>query len=83
MTPGEQVRDFIPVSDVVEAFADALREMPRKGSFRVGNIGSGQPKSLRDFALEWWGRWEAKGRLLFGALPYRANEVMRYVPQCH
>jgi hypothetical protein len=35
---------------------------------------------VREFAEHWWQKFEARGKLLFGALPYRADEVMRYVP---
>lgn len=82
MTPGEQVRDFIPVESVAEAFVAALRRIDLKtGEPRIENVGTGRPQSLRQFAGHWWRHWDARGRLLVGALPYRDNEVMRYVPR--
>jgi hypothetical protein len=46
----------------------------------VRNVGSGRPTRIADFARHWWKLFEAKGTLQVGALPYRPNEVMRYVP---
>lgn len=77
MSPGEQVRDFVPVDQVARAFLRAL-SLPAP---LVANIGTGRPQTLRAFAGYWWKKWEAKGKLLPGALPYRPNEVMRYVPE--
>jgi nucleoside-diphosphate-sugar epimerase len=51
-----------------------------ESKIRIAHIGSGRPQSLRQFAEYWWNHWEAKGQLLFGAVPYRENEIMRYVP---
>lgn len=82
MTLGEQVRDFIPVERVATAFIAALtRPDLQPGKPRIENLGTGQPQTLRAFAEHWWQVWGAKGRLLPGVLPYRANEVMRYVPE--
>lgn len=82
MTPGEQVRDYLPVEEVAGAFwraATSLNLSPAKPFF--GNIGSGRPVSMIEFAREWWARLGASGELMPGAVPYRPNEVMRFVPQ--
>jgi nucleoside-diphosphate-sugar epimerase len=81
MTSGEQVRDFVPVERVAARFLAALADPPPAGRPRIANIGTGQPQTLRAFAEEWWGRFGATGRLQPGAVPYRAGEVMRYVPE--
>ncbi|CAM3564097.1 NAD-dependent epimerase/dehydratase family protein [Paracidovorax anthurii] len=82
MTPGAQVRDYVPVPSVARAFLHAVeRRDVRPGMPWVRNVGSGQPVSMQDFAARWWSRWNAAGRLLVGALPYRPNEVMRCVPE--
>ena len=47
----------------------------------VANIGTGHPQTIRAFAEHWWKEWGATGKLLPGALPYRDNEAMRYVPE--
>lgn len=80
MTAGAQMRDFIAVEQLANQFVDALGTLPIAGVPAVRNVGSGQARSLLDFATEWWTRWGARGRLMPGAIPYRADEVMRYVP---
>jgi nucleoside-diphosphate-sugar epimerase len=80
MTLGEQIRDFVPVELVARAFLLAAQRPPGPGHPTVENVGSGQPQSLREFAEKWWKQFNAQGRLIIGALPYRPDEVMRYVP---
>jgi nucleoside-diphosphate-sugar epimerase len=80
MTPSEQIRDFIPVEEVALQLLATCQEEIAPGEPLVRNLGTGQPRSLRDFAEDWWARWQASGKLIFGAKPYRAGEVMRYVP---
>ncbi|MFA7346036.1 MAG: NAD-dependent epimerase/dehydratase family protein [Terrimicrobiaceae bacterium] len=82
MSPGEQIRDFIPVEEVAQAFLRALATRhPIPGKPLLANIGAGKPRTLLEFSQYWWNHWNAKGKLLPGALPYRPNEVMRYVPE--
>lgn len=82
LTAGEQVRDFIPVGQVASAFVAALTRTDLKpGEAKVENLGTGQPQTVRAFAEHWWKAWHAKGSLLIGQLPYRENDVMRYVPK--
>jgi nucleoside-diphosphate-sugar epimerase len=81
MTAGEQVRDFVPVEDVAGQLLRACHPSAAPREPLVRNLGTGHPLSLRDFAAEWWARWQAPGKLTFGAKPYRAGEVMRYVPK--
>lgn len=80
MSAGEQVRDFIPVGQVARTFVDFVSHPLPTGMPEVHNLGTGKPQSLLEFARSWWEHWQARGRLLPGALPYRPNEVMRYVP---
>jgi nucleoside-diphosphate-sugar epimerase len=81
MTLGEQIRDFIPVEDVVSLLLRGMESPLPHGVPRVLNLGSGKPQSLRAFAEYWWKEWGATGHLLLGAIPYREGEVMRYVPE--
>ncbi len=81
MTTGEQIRDFTSVQEVAERLLEAATELnltPGQPLFR--NVGTGKPQSLRDFAEFWWKQWNAPGELKFGAIPQRAHEVMRYIP---
>ncbi len=83
MTPGEQVRDFLPVGDLVGLLLQTIEQAPEAGHPRIVNAGTGHPRTIRDFAEFWWGHWKATGNLLTGSLPYRNGEVMRYVPLIH
>lgn len=81
MTAGEQIRDFVPVEEVVQAFLRAAMQptvLPSRPF--VCNVGSGKAVTIREFAEAWWHRWHAKGVLQIGALPYRQNEIMRFAP---
>lgn len=81
MTEGEQIRDFINVTQVAKRFVDELDFSDvTPGVPFIDNVGTGRPQSLREFAEHWWKEWNAKGKLKFGEVPYRDNEVMRYVP---
>jgi len=81
MTAGEQVRDFVPVDDVVSRFLDVVVRRPLKaGVPEIHNVGSGKPDTLLGFASHWWHEWGGKGSLLPGAVPYRPGEPMRCVP---
>jgi UDP-glucose 4-epimerase len=82
MTAGEQIRDFIPAEQVADVFIAALARADLcPGKPKIENVGTGNPQTLRSFAGHWWKQWGAKGTLKPGALPYRAGEVMRYVPR--
>lgn len=82
MTPGEQVRDFVPVEDVAATFLDVCVNRPLEpGRPEVHNVGTGRPVTILAFAQHWWRTWGARGRLLPGAIGYRAGEVMRYAPE--
>jgi len=81
MTKGEQIRDFISVDDVAHIFVSALSfDGIDPGKPIIKNIGTGKPQSVREFSEYWWEHWNAKGKLKVGAVPYRKNEVMRYIP---
>jgi nucleoside-diphosphate-sugar epimerase len=81
MTAGQQVRDFTPVSLVAERFyAELGNSNLIPGQPVIRNVGTGVPQTLENFARSCWTKAQARGRLLVGALPMRANEVSRYVP---
>ena len=81
MTSGNQVRDFVNVTDAAKQIVDRItRDDVTPGKPFIENVGSGKPTMVRDFAEKWWKRWDAKGKLIFGAVPHRPDEVMRYVP---
>jgi nucleoside-diphosphate-sugar epimerase len=82
MTPGEQIRDFVPVGDVASTFLEVcVNRSLEAGRPEVHNVGNGRPVTILEFADRWWRTWDAKGRLLPGTIPYRKDEVMRCVPE--
>lgn len=64
LTHGRQVRDFLHVSDVAGALV-AVIQSSLEGPV---NIGSGEPITLRDFALAIASRFDGEERLDFGAI---------------
>jgi len=81
MTKGNQIRDFIPVEEVVKHLINCcFRKDVIKGIPLVFNIGSGSPTSIIDFAKKEWKRFNAKGKLLNGSIPERGNEPNSFVP---
>jgi len=81
MTTGSQVRDFVAVEYVARRLSESVdREDLPNGRLIIENIGSGQAKTVLEFATEWWSIWGGKGKLLVGALPSRASETQRLVP---
>lgn len=88
LTPGEQLRDFIHIDDVVDAFMCILAhhvatrsstpsQTSSPGSVINYEVGSGQPISIRRFmTLLHQIAARADVSLDFGAIPYRPNEVM-------
>lgn len=84
MTLGEQIRDFVPVTSATDLMMQIAISTARNESFSNGplvvNLGSGHPRTLKAFAEEQWKRQGATGELKIGAVSYRDNEVMRYVP---
>lgn len=83
LTEGEQIRDFVNVKFVVESLLSACEnsESISFGLPLIKNLGSGNPQSIKEFAIINWKKWGAKGKLIFGAKPYRKDEIMRYVPE--
>lgn len=79
MTLGEQIRDFIKVEDVAKKIW-MLDSYPIIGGIpEIINMGNQKATSIKQFAEYWWERLDAKGILKIGALPYRKNDVKRYV----
>lgn len=79
MTYGEQIRDFIKVEDVAKIILEESVNM-KENTISIKNVGSGNPKKLKDFVYEAWEGLNAKGSIILGSIPYRDNEVMRFVP---
>ena len=78
MSPGEQIRDFIDVTEVTRQLIAHLDFTTiKEGKPIVAHIATGQSTSLLEFSQTWWEHWKAKGNLQPGKFPYRRNEMMR------
>lgn len=77
-THGNQIRDFLHVEDVADAFV-ALLDSRAVG---VVNIASGSPVSLRDVVLAAAECLGARERIRFGALPAPQGEPPLLVANC-
>lgn len=76
LTAGEQARDFIYIDDVVSAYDALLRQCHQLDVVLDIEVGSGVAPTIREFAETAHRLTESSTELLFGALPYRANEAM-------
>jgi nucleoside-diphosphate-sugar epimerase len=76
ITGGEQVRDYIYVDDLIDAYLMAA-VVPVQNRVEIINIGSGKGITLKEIALCIAKQLGANENLLqFGALPYRPDEIM-------
>lgn len=76
MTEGNQLRDFIYISDLIEAIILISEKQNCNGE--IFNIGSGESLMLKGVAIS-IASYLNKGHLLkLGSIPYRQNEVMQY-----
>lgn len=77
LTYGHQKRDFIYISDVVEAFITVLNHSSRQSSpFKNFEVGLGHSMQVRDFVLEISRLSQSPSLLNFGAKEYRDDEMM-------
>ena len=74
MSPGEQIREFTYVDDVVEAYLKVAVCPEARGE--VINVGSGIPYRIRDVVDIIQKCVEDRGTVKVGALPYRKGEGM-------
>lgn len=77
LTPGQQIRDFIYIDDVVQAYEAVMRSASYDSScYREFELGTGQPIKIRQ-AVEMIHRLTGSQSILtFGALTYRDGEIM-------
>ena len=81
MTQGEQIRDFMHVTDASSVLLDWSLQLPHSPvNVEIRNLGSGKLMKLIDFAQQEWSRLKATGCLKPGQLDYREGEIMRYAP---
>ena len=76
LTAGEQRRDFIYVEDVVEAYWKILASQNEDKKYQQYEVGTGKTISIKDLVLLAKEITKSRTKLLFGAIPYRENEIM-------
>lgn len=77
MTPGEQMRDFVFVSDVVEGYLRAAVTDGIEGA--TFDMGTGQARTIREVVMRLFELAGSRAQPLVGALPYRPRETMKQV----
>lgn len=77
LTKGEQVRDYVHVSDVCSAVVNVI-EKPVITNGQVYNVGSGDVKSIKELAELVANKLGAQDLLEIGKLPYRDGEIFDY-----
>jgi len=79
MTLGEQIRDYIYIDDLIDAYILAA-VVPLENKVEIINIGSGKEIAIKHLALTILKQIGVSNDLLqFGALPYRPDEMMYLV----
>jgi nucleoside-diphosphate-sugar epimerase len=77
LTEGEQLRDFLYVSDAVNAVALLIKNQSIfDPHYQCIGLGSGSLTSIKELALMVHALTKSKGVLCFGGLDYRENELM-------
>ena len=76
LTKGEQLRDFIHIDDVVQAYDSILEKRHQFATSDAIDVGSGDAISMRSFVEMAKQLAGADTVLDFGAVNYRANEAM-------
>jgi nucleoside-diphosphate-sugar epimerase len=76
LTAGEQLRDFIYIDDVVDAYDILVNSFEKLAPFEHIEVGSGVAPSIRTFVETAHRVTGSTTELVFGAIPYRANEAM-------
>ena len=76
MTQGSQLRDFLYISDLIDALLEGIQCKKIEG--QVLNIASGNSTKLRNVAIQGAQILDAQKYLQIGSLPLRNFEIMNY-----
>lgn len=77
LTPGDQLRDFVHVDDVVKAYLAILQGMDSlPAGFTEAQVGTGQAVTVRHFVETAQALCHSSSVIEFGAHPHRAREIM-------
>lgn len=76
-TEGRQQRDFVFVSDVVNAFRCVIAAVEQaQPGYAAYEVGTGEATDIRTFAEILKSATGSQANLLFGTIPYRDGEIM-------
>jgi dTDP-6-deoxy-L-talose 4-dehydrogenase (NAD+) len=75
MSPGDQIRDFLPVEIAADMIAGVALRDDADGTF---NVCSGQPVEVATLARRWLQEWNAHIELDLGTYPYPAYEPFAF-----
>jgi nucleoside-diphosphate-sugar epimerase len=82
LTNGDQKRDFIYITDIVNAYLLLLKQPEKTSEFSEYDVGSGNQISIKEFvlklkdAVEKVQKKKVNAELRFGSLQYRKGERM-------
>lgn len=77
LTSGEQKRDFVFISDVVDAYMRVIDSAERSGpGYRCFEVGTGASTAIKHFVQMIYAAGKSKAKLSFGSIPYREREIM-------
>lgn len=78
LTPGDQLRDFVYVDDVVKAYLAILRGMDAlPAGFTEAQVGTGEAVTVRNFVQTAQTLCHSPSVIEFAAHPHRDREIMR------
>lgn len=79
MTLGEQVRDYLYIDDLIDAYIK-LSDSSDIKYYEIYNICSSQPISIKEFVQAFCNVYRCEDNFFrFGQIPYRDNEVMHFI----
>lgn len=76
LTEGEQLRDFIYIDDVVNAYQTILKSQHFFENFSEYQVSTKQLISIKDLMMKLKQLTDSTSKLNFGAIHYRENELM-------
>jgi len=76
LTPGDQIRDFIYIKDVVNAYNKVLDSIDELNSYQSYEVGYGEGHSIKKLVSLMKSIINSKTKLKFGSLNYREGEIM-------
>ncbi len=76
LTAGEQLRDFVYIDDVVDAYLFIINNLKDVNTYDKIEVGSGHAISIKELVLKIHEIAKSTTYLDFEALPYRKDEIM-------